>query len=64
MRCAGEPEGGLGCTAIPGGNSNRIRSDGQCLAPVCCAGSAIRAGKRDQGWVSRAGGRMMLVRLS
>ena len=38
VQCADELEGGLGCTAIPGGHSSRIRSNGQCLAPVCWAG--------------------------
>lgn len=38
MRCAGEPEGGLDCAAVPGGNGSRIGGDGQCLAPVCWAG--------------------------
>lgn len=38
VRCAGEPEGGLDCAAVPGGNGSRICGDGQCLAPVCWAG--------------------------
>jgi len=38
VRCADELEGGLGCTAGPGGKSSRTGCDSRCLAPVCCAG--------------------------
>lgn len=60
-----QARGGLGCTAVPGGE----QQDSQWQAMFGSrglrrrAGSAIRADKRDRGWVSLSEGGMMPVRL-